>query len=58
LAAGRIPMGLRLVRARRLHALGKSLPLAQPLLDHLVGAGEQRGGHFEAECLGGLEVQN
>jgi hypothetical protein len=26
------------------------------LFDHLVGAGEKRGRHFEAERLGGFEI--
>src|SRR5262245_15019972 len=29
---------------------------AQTLLDHLVGASDQRGRHCETKCLGGLEV--
>src|SRR5262249_15499485 len=28
------------------------------LLDHLVGASDQRGRHLKAECLRGLEVDN
>jgi hypothetical protein len=31
---------------------------AQPLFDHLVGAGEERGRNFEAERVGGLHVDH
>jgi hypothetical protein len=30
----------------------------QPLFDHLVGAGEQRSRHIEAERLGGFQVDH
>ena len=43
-------------------ALGdvRFVPIADmaPLFDHLVGTGQQRGWHGEAECLGGLEIDH
>jgi hypothetical protein len=34
------------------------VPQQSPLFDHLVGAREQRGGHVEAERLGGREIND
>ena len=33
-------------------------PRRRPLLDQLVGSGQQRFGDGKAECLGGLEVDD
>jgi hypothetical protein len=30
----------------------------KPLFDHLVGAGKQHRGHSDAQCLGGLEIDD
>ena len=43
-------------RNRRWGSFIADLPLAEPLLDHLVGAAEQRQRNGEAEGLGGPEI--
>jgi hypothetical protein len=39
-------------------AIDPKQKFAEPLLDNLVGDGEQRRWHVEAERLGGLEVDH
>src|SRR6266571_1143686 len=38
--------------------LMKGLPASEPLLDHLIGAREQRRRYIDSECPGGLEVDD
>ena len=51
-------VGFHQLRTRRRTRPGQLTVIDQYLLDHLVGAGKQRGRHFKAERLGRLEVDH
>src|SRR5262249_1361447 len=67
---GTLPMlSVRFAPKADMHTLASKCPLrakngceqpqqSNPLFDHLVGAGEQRGWHLEAERLGGIEIDH